>query len=110
MKKLMQKIDSFAKRFFKEISETDVLPEYDINNPNFASAESINDNMLDELNRAQNDTMNLYSDSVDPNYKLKAKKEINVKKQDNLEKRTEVNHGVEKTKEIEQIRGKELDR
>ena len=53
MKKFMQKIDSFAKRFFSEISEADVLPEYDINNPNLAGAEAISETMLGELKKAE---------------------------------------------------------
>ena len=108
MKKFMQKIDSFAKRFFSEISEADVLPEYDINNPNLAGAEAISETMIGELKKAENDTMSLFSSSVDPNYK--AKKETNVRKQNKVEKINEINHELEKNENIKRIDGKELDR
>lgn len=110
MKKFMQKINSFAKRFFEEISETDVLPEYDINNLSLAASESINDNDLEELKKAQKDTMSLYSGSVDPNHKAKSKSENDVKKCNNIEKNAEINYKLEKTEDIKQINGKELDR
>ena len=108
MKKFMQKIDSFAKRFVSEISEADVVPECDLDNLNSASSESINDSMLEELKKAQSDTMSLFSNSVDPNYKTK--KGAHITKQGNLEQRAKVDYELEKNEDTKQINGKELDR
>ena len=83
MNKILQKIKAFAERCSKEISEPDIIPEYDLNeikNYNLNNSEFIDNKMIEELKKAENDTNSLYSSSVDPAYNTKTKNENSKKK------------------------------